>query len=256
MLVDGGGQARVVEGVPLVPLVGERPRWAWLPGPPQLSGAPVQVWREPPDHADSGGILTLSVELAWPAATLAAVREVLARETGDPDALVGPVVARDVQAEISVVTRVDDASPRFLKPLAEVRPDLAAPHRATLLARLDRLGLELVEASLGAAGSPILVRYLVGFDVVEAGRRLIATVDWGRVYDHVSEHSRVGMLLVVGEVRSLVEQLIESRAVTITAIEGEDGGSLDDALAWVEEVIVEKCCTPMLAERRGSMTGN
>lgn len=262
MLVDGGGVGRVVEGVPLVPLVGERPRWAWLPAAPRLSGAPLQVLREPPDHPDSGGILTLSVDVGWPDEVLAAVRRVLTEETGDPDALAGPVVARDVTAEVSVVTRVATEAPRFLTPLAEVRPDLAAPHRASLLARLDRLGLEIVEASLGAAGSPILVRYLLGFDALVAGRRLIATVDWGRVYDHVSEHSRVGMLLVVGEVRSLVERLVESRAVQITAVEGEtsagdgSGGGLQDALAWVEEIIVERCCTPMLELSRQPATAS
>ena len=83
-------------------------------------------------------------------------------------------------------------------------------------------------------------------------QRIVARVDWGRVYDHLSVHQREGFLLATEDIRHLTENLIESRAISVQAVRGlaeEEGvaaDSLAPAMEWIQRELVERFCEPVM----------
>ena len=146
----------------------------------------------------------------------------------------------------SILRRRFDRTPALLDP----------PHTASFAISLTPDGVRLMEAALRSGGAPIGVSYLLRIEGLWPAQRIVARVDWSRVYDHFSVHFREGFLLATTDIQKITEELVENRAISIKVVrgladspEGEDNVS-EAAIAWIQREVVERLCEPVLPLNR------
>jgi len=230
------------------------------PGPrvARTDNAPdVELLRFVRNGSVTGGHLHLTVELSQASGALDSAREALTEEThGTQPVELRPVPVLEASAELTFLGRVTDSdgglSPLLRRELGRSGAGLDPPYRASFSVMLTPEGAAMLEAALRSGGAPIAVVYRLRIEGLWPAARVVAHVDWGRVYDHFSSHTKQGNLLGVDDVRQIAESLVEDRAITIQAIQGlvpEEGGSPPDlgpALDWIQQELVERFCEPLL----------
>jgi hypothetical protein len=232
-----------------------------LPPPPRVAladgGAPdLELLRFIHDGELRGGHLHLSVELAHPPEALEATRAALAEEQGEETIELRPVPVVAASAELLFLGRETDAdggqTQLLRRELARTAARLDPPHTAAFSLTLDPDGARMLEVALGSGGAPVGVIYRLELEGLWPAARVVAHVDWSRVYDHFSVHAKEGDLLGVADVKRIAESLVEDRVVSVQAVQGlvaEDGTpppDLGPALAWVQQELVQRFCEPLL----------
>jgi hypothetical protein len=271
-MIDLGVPARLVDGVTLYADHANPLHLHALPGAPRIAraadGTPaVSLLRLVRDGALSRALFEVTAELGFAEGALEAIADRLREELDEEGLTVGPAVVRSAAAELFFVTRQDDsADARALHHgLAEVPAHFAAPHRARVLAELSPEGARLMEAAIRTGGAPVGLRYRLEIEALRPSRRVMARIDWSRVYEHVSSHWRAGVFFSVSEVRRLTERLIEDRAIEIVAVEGLRADAGEDAdgeaersvaqvVAWIQRELVERFAKPVLELSREPAT--
>lgn len=210
----------------------------------------------------TGGHLRLSVDLGHPDGLL---DEIAARLSADParrgePVRVSPVAVQQATTQLLFIGQEPNdqggLSALLTRALGETSAGVEAPHTATLTAELTPDGVRMLEAALSSGGAPIAVVSRLRVEGLWPAQRVLATVDWGRVYDHVSSHLKVGRLLEVDDISRVVEELREDRSIVISAVQSltpETGGGPGDlaaATAWVQRELVERFCEPVLPLNR------
>lgn len=233
-----------------------------MPAPPQVAlveGSPdLQLLRFVQDGALTGGHLRLSVDLRHEPELL---DEVVAELNRDPARAarpfrIAPAAVSRAAAQLVFLGQEPNGqgglTPMLSRPYADAIGQLPAPHTASFSVELTPAGVQILEAALRSAGAPIAVVVRLDVEGLWPAQRVVARVDWGRVYDHLSTHLKQGWLLGVDDIARVVEQLREDRSIQISAVQSlspEDGGSpaeLDAALAWIQRELVERFCEPVL----------
>lgn len=231
-----------------------------LPPTPRLAtsgdGPDIQLLRFIRGGELTGGHLRLSVTLAHRQDTLDQAQEILENELKRKPVTLTPVPIADASADLHFVGRETTASggmTSILRRQFDRTPALLdSPHTANFAISLTPEGVRLMEAALQSGGAPIGVSYLLRVEGLWPAQRIVARVDWGRVYDHVSVHIREGFLLSNTDIQKITEELVESRVISIQVVRGlADAATRDDdvtqaALAWVQREVVERFCEPVL----------
>ena len=264
-MLDLGVPTRSVAGVDLAADSEDALVFHVLPPVPKIAfrnGAPdVQLLRFVGDGQLTGGHFRLSVCLSHPPSVLEKVRSSLADELRKDTITLTPVAVTDAAAEVLFVGRETTDSGGLTSLLkrgfARASALLDPPHTASFAVTLTPDGVRLFEAAMRSGGAPIGVTYWLRTEGLWPAQRVVARVDWGRVYDHFSVHQREGFLLATEDIRKITESLIENRVISIQAVRGiaeEDSQAGDDslgpALEWIQRDLVERFCEPVMALSR------
>ena len=235
-----------------------------LPPRPRLAvgadGPDIQLLRFIRGGELSGGHLRLSIALTHSQDVLNRAQEILESELKRKPVTLTPVPVVDASADLQFVGREPTESggmTSILRRQFDRTPaQLDPPHTASFSISLTPDGARLMEAALRSGGAPIGVSYLLRIEGLWPAQRMVARVDWQRVYDHFSVHLREGFLLASTDIQRITEQLVESRAISIEVVrgladssDGQDGGN-DTALAWIQREVVERFCEPVLPLNR------
>ena len=259
-MLDLHSATRTVAGVDLA-LDESNPRAFYiLPPPPraaQEQGVPaVELLRFIEAGRLTGGHLRLVVELSHPAATLDEAARLLAAELDEETVELRPLPVIEADAVLQFVGRAATADGALgdltEQGFGQTAAQAHAPHKASFSVQLSPDGVRLVEAALRSGGAPVGVIYRLRVEGLWPAQRVLAKVDWERVYDHLSVHSRRGDFFTVQDLKRLTEQLIDEKVVSIHAVAGlapgQGGGEADieQALTWVQTQLVDRFCEPIL----------
>ena len=194
-MLDLSVPARTAAGVDLAGDDGDPYAFYVLPPAPTIAirdGRPViNLLRFVRDGQLTGGHLELELALAHPPAVLEQARQQIAEEIKDDRNRVTlrPVRAIGGEAELMFVGRETGAdggiSGIVRRSYGTVTPDLQTPYTATFSVMLTAAGVNLVEAALRSGGAPIGVIYRLRTEGLRPAQRILAHVDWSRVYTHV-----------------------------------------------------------------------
>ena len=245
--------------------------WYAFPAAPRIvrrdGTAHVDLLRFVRDGALTAGHLRLSVDLAHPLGRLDEVQSLLRDAHKDPAIIVSALPVQSGSAVLLFAGRQTDAdggvTPLVTHLYGSCQPKLDAPHTAHFAASLTPDGVRILEAALRSGGMPAVVTFRLHVEGLHPAQRVVARVDWSRVYDHLSAHLREGYLLVTEDLQRLAESLIERKVISLTvvqplaAVAGGDPASVTvttdttaAALAWIQREIVERFCEPVLALSR------
>jgi len=227
-----------------------------LPTVASEGGRPVlELLRFVADGVLTGGHLRIGAQLAHPPGRLDEVRASLATELRDERVGVSPAAVSHASAELELIGREPDGQGGTTGLVARSYGAAAArvdhPHVALLALGLTPDGVGLVDAALRSGTAPIGIVYRVAIEGSWPAQRVVAHVDWNRVYEHVSGHFRSGNLLTVEDITRLVEELRENRSIQIDAVqtlvdEGGVGADLGPTLTWIQNEVVERFCVPVM----------
>lgn len=230
-----------------------------LPSIPTLTadeGRPdLELLRFVSDGTLTGGHFRIGTHLAHPAGRLDEVRETLAAEVRDSAVSVSPAAVTSASARVDFIGREADGQGGTTGLIARTYGETPArvdhPHSALLGIPLTSDGVRLVDAALRSGAAPIGIVYQVSTEGCWPAQRIVAKVNWSRVYDHVSSHFRSGNFLTLEDVTRLVEDLREERSIRISAVQtlnpdGDAANDLSPALMWIQHEIVERFCVPVM----------
>lgn len=234
-----------------------------LPPSPRVATAPdgspqVSLFRFITAGQLTGGLLELTVELAYPQDALDAARARLISDLKDDRNRVTlnqlPLVG--AEAEIMFLgreTRPDGTiSAVVQRGYGTVTPKLLPPYTASFSTALTAEGTGLVEAALVSGGAPVGVIYRLQVEAIRPAQQIVAHVDWGRVYDQFSTESKDGSLFTLTDIRNITERLVETRAITVQVVQAlvpDPSAPQPDtaaALDWIEREIVDAVCRPVM----------
>ncbi len=262
-MLDLSVSTREVSGVYLAADTEDPTQFFVLPPAPTLAmknGAPaIQLLRLIQDGALSGGNLNLVVQLQHPPALLDRVREEIAAQLKRTPVALSPIPLKEATADLQFVGREPTSDGGLTSPLRRsflrTSPALDPPHKANFSISLTPDGVRLVEAALRSGGAPIGACFLLTIEGLWPAQRVLARIDWGRVYDHFSMNVKEGYLLSTTDILKITEDLIQSQAISIQVVRGlaEPPGSDDGtaaALAWIQRDLVERFCEPVLPLNR------
>jgi hypothetical protein len=265
-VLDLSAPARTVAGVGLARDDQDPYTFYILPAEPQVTirdGQPVcNLLRFVADGTLTGGHFELDIELAYPQSALEAACEQLRDTLRDQQNRVTlqPLPVSGGSAELMFVGQETNAdgtiSGLLRRSYGAATPSFQAPFNASFSVMLSPDGVKLVEAAMRARGAPIGAIFRLKVEGLRPAQRIVAHVDWGRVYDHLSSEFKEGDVVAVEDIQKLSEQLVEQRAINIEAVQtvvaGEGAVPLDmgQALEWIQREIVERCCEPVLALSR------
>jgi hypothetical protein len=233
-------------------------RFHALPPPPTLTsqnGRPdLELLRFVSNGELTGGHLRIGTQLAHPPGRLDEVRTALAAELRDDAVAVSPAAVTAATAQMEFIGREPDGRGGTTGLVARSYGAAPArvdhPHVALLAIGLTPDGVRLVDAALRSGAAPIGIICRVSFEGWWPAQRIVAHVDWNRVYEHVSAHFRTGNFLTVEDVTRLVEELREERAIRLDVVKSlaSDGEPADStaALSWVQREVVERFCVPVI----------
>jgi hypothetical protein len=261
-MIDLDVPARTVAGVDLAG-DDQDPFAFWLlPPPPRIAsadGAPqVSLFRFIDGGRLTGGLLEMSVELAYPQAALDAARGQLTADLKDDRNRVtlNEVALVGAEAELSFIgreTRPDGSMTALVqRSYGTTTPKLLPPYGASFSVALTAEGTQLVEAALRSGGAPVGVTYRLEVEALRPAQKIIAHLDWGRIYDQFSTESKDGSFFTLDDIRRVTESLQESRAITVQVIqplvpdESKPQPDTSGTLDWIEREVVDKLCRPML----------
>ncbi|MFI5099122.1 MAG: hypothetical protein ACHQE5_01185 [Actinomycetes bacterium] len=267
-MLDLGVATRIVAGVTLAGDDQDPFAFHVLPPPPRVAsadGTPQLTLLRFVDQGQlKGGHLQLQTELSYSDAQLEPVRQQLALGlTNDRDRArisLHPVTVTGGSAELVFVgqeTQPDGGVTALLqRSYGTATPNFDPPYATAFSVLLTPEGVSLVEAALRTGGAPVGVIYRLQVEGLRPALRILAHVDWGRVYDQLSSDFRQGFLFFTEDVQKVSEKLVESKAVSIRVVQGlvDPAGAPADlapALAWIEREVVERFCqavTPLSRE--------
>jgi hypothetical protein len=258
--------ARTVGGVDLAGDSEDPFAFYILPAPPHVvlrDGQPaINLLRFVSNDSLTGGYLSLDLELSYPQTVLDAAIEQLRDTLKDHQNRVTlrPAPAIDGSAELMFVGQETDSdgtiSALLSRSYGRVTPSLMSPFAANFSLMLSADGVKLVEAAMRSGGAPIGAIFRLTVEGLRPAQRIVASVDWSRVYEHLSSEFTAGSVFSVEDIQRQSEKLVEQKVVTIQAVQAvaADAGAptpdLGPALEWIQREIVERCCEPMLSLSR------
>lgn len=132
------------------------------------------------------------------------------------------------------------------------KPALYGDNRAAFSVQLTQEGVTTLEAALRGELSPIGIVYSLDFLGLRPAYHVSVQVDWERIQKHLEEHEEWSVPLIAqSSIDTLVDELEESRAITITAdtfVLEDDGSPVvarrDQALDDVRDMITETFFEP------------
>ena len=144
------------------------------------------------------------------------------------------------------------SGPKFVLKIAHhAKPSLFGDNQAAFSVMLDEAGVVVMEKALQGEISPIAVVYSLEYLALRPAYTVHVTADWNRVQSHLSESFGVDTLIFSSQIDTVVDKLIESRAIEITADtfidETEDSGAIsrrDQALNEVREMVTDTFFQP------------
>jgi hypothetical protein len=265
-VLDLSVPARTVAGVDLASDSDDPYAFYILPAPPHVvvrdAGPAINLLRFVSNGSLTGGYLALDLDLSYPQSLLDAAVEQLRETLKDQQNRVTlrPAPALDGSAELMFVgqeTDPDGAIGALLnRSYGRVSPTLMTPFSASFSLMLSADGVKLVEAALRSGSAPIGAIFRLTVEGLRPAQRIVASVDWSRVYEHLSSEFTAGSVLAVEDIQKLSEKLAEQKVVAIQAVQAvaaTDGDSPPDlgaALEWIQREIVERCCEPILSLSR------
>ena len=265
-MLDLGVSTRSVAGIDLGRDSDDELTFYVLPSVPRLlmtgSLPDIQLLRFVHNGELTGGNLHLGLTLEQPQPTLDQVRSALEDELKRSPVTLTSVPVVDATAEIHFVgtetTSAGGVSPLLRRSYGRTPASFEAPHVANFSISLNPEGVRLVEAAMRSGGAPVGASYLLQIEGLWPAQRVLARVDWGRVYDHLSSQVREGYLFLNSDIQQISEHLIENRAITIQVIRGVAEGPRDKerddgtqaALAWIQRELVERFCEPVMPLNR------
>ncbi|HKF20725.1 MAG TPA: hypothetical protein VKE93_04105 [Candidatus Angelobacter sp.] len=264
-MLDLSVSTRSVAGIDLARDTEDPLRFYVLPSAPRLSsanGSPdVQLLRLVQNGELQGGNLRLGLDLQQPQAALDQARSALEDELKRTPVVLTPVPIVDASAEVHFVgkepTAAGGLSALLRRAYGRTAASFEAPHAANFSISLSPEGVQLVEAAMRSGAAPVGASYWLRMEGLWPAQRILARIDWGRVYDHYSMQAREGYLLYDSDIQKITEHLIESRVITIQVVRGiaEPADSKNDdgtqeALQWIQRELVERFCEPVLPLNR------
>jgi hypothetical protein len=266
-VLDLSVSTRSVAGIDLARDTEDPLRFYVLPCAPRLSsanGSPdVQLLRLVQNGELQGGNLRLGLDLQQPQAAFDQARSALEDELKRSPVILTPVPVVDASAEVHFVgkepTAAGGLSPLLRRPYGRTAASFEAPYAANFSISLSPEGVRLVEAAMRSGGAPVGVSYWLRMEGLWPAQKILARIDWGRVYDHFSMQVREGYLFYDSDIQKITEHLIETRAITIQVVrgiadaadgkDGKDDGT-QSALQWIQRELVERFCDPVLPLNR------
>jgi hypothetical protein len=205
----------------------------------------------------TGGNFQISTQLIHDQATLdKAAAELQEQLKVSHPLTISPVPVKQAVADLQFVgketTEAGGQTPLLRRAYGRSSAMQVSPHTARFSIWLTPEGVTLMESALRAGAAPMGLAYLMQVEGLWPAQRIVARVDWGRVYDHFSVHQKEGYLFAASDIQKITEDLIETKAVSIQVVQGLAGppGSGDDgtqaALAWIQREMVERFCEPVL----------
>ncbi len=264
----------VIDGVSVFPDHADPLQFYYMPAMPHLTVLESNGEQIPQiqlikyrGEAGNGGFLNFDVNLGIDEATLAKVatkiRE-LARLDDAPRLAPVPVIDGSVRLLIlgkqsgdaaTPTGTTPDAPPRFVTKIDQAaKPTLYGDNQATFSVALDQYGVTVLEQALQGTMSPIGVVYTLDYLALRKAYQVRVDVDWDRVQKHMEEHFSVDVLFFSAEIDTVIDELVESRAIVIdvdTFIpESEEDSAIlgrrDQAINDVREMITEAFFKPSI----------
>lgn len=252
----------------------------FAPAMPHLTTLPDPVTGQPIPQlqllryrgtAGTGGFLNFGVDLGIPAERLEEVRMELKRLHQLRDKpVMSPITFEDGEVKLLILGAASDDAPepgeerRFVvKVDHHSKPALYGDNNAIFSVELDANGVEMIEKSLAGEMMPIGVIYSLHFYALRPAFRVKVTADWERVQKHFDETFSANILFSSTEISTVVDELVESRAVVIEVDtflpEGEEDGSWighrDEALNDFKDMVTETFFTPSVDPLRPEQDG-
>ena len=237
-----------------------------LPATPHVvlrNGQPlINLLRFINDGSLTGGYFGLDIDLSYPQSVLddasQQLRETLKDEQNRVTLRPLPAVAGSVELMfVGQETNSDGTISALLRrSYGVVTPGLQTPFPASFSLMLSADGVKLVEAAMRSGGAPIGAIFRLTVEGLRPAQRIVARVDWARVYEHISSEFTTGSVFAVEDIQKLTEKLVEQKVITIQAVQAVAAGDgavtpdLGPALEWMQREIVERCCEPVLSLSR------
>ncbi len=209
----------------------------YLPGSPQVvmeNGTPgLQLirFRGP---SQSGGILSLDVQLAHDPALLAGAAAELSRRFSFHPNLV-PVLFNEGMARLSILDfqqlETADGSSRSMfveKVLGTSMPSLLGQQRAIFSARLSPEGTSLLEGAITSSGTPVLVIYDLQFSGLRAARGVRARIRYRMAFEYLRSRFAANTLYFKTDLDREAETLTRDGLIEIEDVDyqGVDAATL------------------------------
>ncbi|WP_029137253.1 hypothetical protein [Nakamurella lactea] len=257
-----------IDGVSVFPDHIDPKTWYFLPGTPRLStrNNPVSDADDPSflllaytGESGGGGFLDFDVNIgidedqrAAIAGRIASNEHLLDRPNLVPVPLVGGTVRLQLLGMATgEPTPVDDGHPRFVLAIDQgTNPALYNDNQASFSVQLDQAGFTVVDQCIDGAILPIAVIYQLDFLGLRPAYNVHLKIDWDRVQKHLDDSFSAKVLWFSTEINSVVDELVESRAIEFTAdvLVPEDGSAVVDragaAIAQVRQMITDAFFTP------------
>lgn len=265
----------VVEGVSLFPDHGDPQQFYYLPLAPRLSAVEddgrlvprIQLVRYR-GTAGSGGFLNFDVDLGIDRDVLDDVTAKVASIAGVKGGVrLAPVPLVDGSVKLLLFGKDSTATPPdakaatvpapgpefVLKMAHHAKPALYGDNQATFSVHLDQYGVTVMEKALAGETSPIGIVYSLDYLGLRPAYAVRVQAHWDRVQKHLEEKFKTDAIVLSSEVDTVVDELVESRAITIEADtfipEGEDAallGRRDQAMNEVREMVTSTFFTPSI----------
>ena len=228
--------------------------------------------------AGAGGFLNFSVDLAIEPERLDEVRSELKRMHQLRDnPIMSPISFEDGEVKLIILGAASDDAPaddadadadaaekRFVVKLDHhSKPALYGDNNAIFSVELDADGVQLIEASMRGEMMPMGVIYSLHFFALRPAFRIKVSADWDRVQTHFEESFSATVLFSSVEIGTVVDKLIEDRAINIEVDtflpEGEEDASwigrredaINDFKDMVTQAFFEPSVDPMKPEEAG-----
>lgn len=216
--------------------------------------------------AGTGGFLNFDVDLGVEEATLDEVRSKVRREKGlseEPRLAPVPLVDGTVKMMLLVKQSGDPGGPFVVKIDHSAKPALYGNNQAAFSVALDAAGVANLESALQGEMTPIGIVYSLEYQALRPAYSVRLHIDWERVQKHLDESFGVDAIAFSSQIDTVVDELIEKRAIVFEADtfvpEGEDEKAVitrrDQALDQVRDMVTETFFKPSIEPIRQEEDG-
>ncbi len=212
-------------------------------------------YRLPPDQEAliGGGLLSLTVDLSVPEATLESVRAALHRAEGR-EVRLAPAQAEDGTCRLVLLDAAPGAGSSLVHHVyGEARPALFGSNAATFLAVLSPEATALVEAALGDGGLPACVAYDLTVLALQPTLRARIWARWVDLYDFFEARLHGGQVLVAVDVGPTIEELVHDEILHVEVDqlvpEDERAATFQQAVERAQRYVLEEFFEPVLGQQ-------